>query len=66
MFKQFFLGGKTNVIKKEADTILKSKDFTIEIKHVECKNKCDTSNNRETETISKSFRKYLTYITGKH
>ena len=34
------------VIKKEAEKILKYKELTIEIVHVECKNKDDTSNNR--------------------
>jgi hypothetical protein len=33
------------VIKKEAEKILKYKDLTIVIAHVECKNKGDTSNN---------------------
>jgi hypothetical protein len=33
-----------NVIKKEVEKMLKSKDLTIE--HVGCKNKNDTSNNR--------------------
>jgi len=31
---------------------------------VECKNKGDTSNNRATGTISKSFRKYVSNIPG--
>jgi len=35
--------GDRNVIKKEADKVLKHKDLTA---HVECKNKGDTSNNR--------------------
>ena len=34
--------------------------------HVECKNKGDTSNNRATGTISKSFRKYVSNIPGNH
>ena len=34
------------MIKKEAEKILKYKDLTIEIqRHVQCKNKSDTSNN---------------------
>jgi hypothetical protein len=33
---------------------------------VECKNKGDDSNNRVTGTISKSLRKYLSSIPGKH
>jgi hypothetical protein len=40
--------GDRNVIKKEAEKILKYKDLKIEIRttHVECKNKGDSSNNR--------------------
>jgi hypothetical protein len=40
--------GDRNVIKKEAEKILKYKDLTIErnTTHVECKNKGDSSNNR--------------------
>ena len=34
--------------------------------HVECKNKCDTTKIGATGTISKSFRKYLSNIPGKH
>ena len=38
--------GDRNVIKKEAEKILKHKDLTIEsTAHVDCKNKGDTSNN---------------------
>ena len=41
------ISGDRNVIKKEAEKILKYKDLTIEnTAHVECKNKGDTSNNR--------------------
>ena len=39
--------GDRNVIKKEAEKILKYKDLKIEIQRMlECKNKGDTSNNR--------------------
>jgi len=34
--------------------------------HVECKNKGDTSIIGATRTISKSFRKYMSKIPGKH
>jgi hypothetical protein len=55
------------VIKKEAEKILKYKDLIIQnTAHVECKNKGDASNNRSNWTISKSFRKYLSSIPGKH
>jgi hypothetical protein len=40
------ISGDRNVIKKEAEKILKYKDLTIETTHVEGKNKGDTSNNR--------------------
>jgi hypothetical protein len=33
---------------------------------VECKNKSDRVINGATGTISKSFRKYLSNLTGKH
>jgi hypothetical protein len=41
------ISGDRNVIKKEAEKILKYEDLTTEIRaaHVECKNKGDTSNN---------------------
>jgi len=39
--------GEINVIKKEAEKILKYKDLTIRnTTHVVCKNKSDTSNNK--------------------
>jgi hypothetical protein len=41
------ISGDRNVIKKDAEKIPKYKDLTIQnTAHVECKNKCDTSNNR--------------------
>jgi hypothetical protein len=40
------ISGDRNVIKKEADMILKYKDLTIKnTAYVDCKNKGDTSNN---------------------
>jgi hypothetical protein len=40
------ISGDRNVIKKEAEKILKYKDLTIEIQRMwKCKNKGDTSNN---------------------
>ena len=42
------ISGDRNVIKKEAKKILKYKDFNNRnTAHVECKNKGDTSNNRD-------------------
>ena len=41
------ISGDRNVIKKEAEKILKYKDVRIEIQRMwSVKNKCDTSNNR--------------------
>ena len=40
------ISGDRNVIKKEADMILKYKDLTIEIKRMWKEKKSDTSNNR--------------------
>jgi hypothetical protein len=45
------------MIKKKAEKILKFKDPTIEIEYVW---------NVKINTISKSFRKYLNTIPGKH
>jgi hypothetical protein len=55
------------VIKKEAEKILKYKDFTIEILRIwNVKTNVIPVIIEATETISKSFRKYLSNITGKH
>ena len=56
-----------NVIKKEAEKILKYKDLTIEI-HSTWNIKTNVLKliTRATETISKSFRKYLSNIVRKH
>ena len=45
-FKGIAISGEKNVMKKEAENILRHKDLTIETGHVECKNKCGTRNNR--------------------
>jgi len=59
--------GDRNVIKKEADNILKYKDLTIEIQHIwNVKTKVIPEIIGATGTISKSFRKYVTNIPGKH
>ena len=61
------ISGDRNVIKKEAEKILKYKDFTIEI---QCMWNVKTSSIPvtigATGTISKSFRKYLNNVPGKH
>ena len=53
------ISGDRNVIKKEADKILNCKDLTIETKVIPV-------TIGATGTISKSFRKYVSYLPGKH
>jgi hypothetical protein len=56
-----------NVIKKEAEKILKYKDLIIEIQRMwNVKTKVTPVIIEGTGTISKSFRKYLSSIPGKH
>jgi len=56
-----------NVIKKEADKVLKYKDLTIEIQRMwNVKSKVMSVIIWATGTISKSFRKYVSNIPGKH
>ena len=56
-----------NVIKKEAEKILKYKDLTIEIQRMwNIKTKVIPVIIEATGTISKSFRKYVSNIPGKH
>jgi hypothetical protein len=55
------------VIKKEAEKILKYKDLTTEIQRMwNVKAKVTPVIIGTTGTISKSFRKYLSGILGKH
>jgi len=59
--------GDRNVIKKEAEKILKYKDLTIEIQRMwNVTTKVIPVIIGETETISKPFRKYVSSIPGKH
>jgi len=59
--------GDRNVIKKEAEKILKYKDLTIEIQCMwNVKAKVIPVIKKATGTISKSFRKYMSNIPGKH
>ena len=61
--------GDRNVIKKEAENILKHKDLTIEIQrmwNVKKKRRMIPVINGATGTISKSFRKYVSDIPGNH
>ena len=59
--------GDRNVIKKEAEKILKYKDLTIEIQCMwNVKTKVIPVTIGATGTISKSFRKYISNIPGNH
>jgi hypothetical protein len=61
------ISGDRNVIKKEAEKILKYKDLTIEIQcMLNVKIKVIPVIIGATGTISKSFRKYVSNIPGKH
>jgi len=56
-----------NVIKKETENILKYKDLTIEIQRLwNVKTKVIPVIIGATGTISKSFRKYVSNISGNH
>ena len=58
--------GDRNVIKREAEKILKYKDLTIEIQHMwNVKAKVISVIIGATGTVSKSLRQYLTNIPGK-
>jgi hypothetical protein len=59
--------GDRNVIKKEAEKILKYKDLTIEIQRMwNVKTNVIPVIIGATGTISKSFRKYLSNVPGIH
>jgi len=61
------ISGDRNVIKKEAEKILKYKDLTIEIQRMwNVKTKVIPEITGATGTISESFRKYTSNIPGKH
>jgi hypothetical protein len=61
------ISGDRNVIKKEAEKILKYKDFTIEIGRMwNVKTLVIPVIIGATGTISKSFRKYVSGIPGNH
>jgi hypothetical protein len=61
------ISGDKNVIKKEAEKILKYKDLTIEIQRMwNVKRKVITVTIGATGTISKSFRKYVSNLPGNH
>jgi hypothetical protein len=59
--------GDRNVFKKEAEKILKYKDLTIEIQRMwNVQTNLIPAIIGATGTISKSFRKYLSNVPGKH
>jgi len=61
------ISGDRNLIKKEAKKILKYKDLTIEIQRVwKVKTRVIPVIIGATETISKSFRKYISNIPVNH
>ena len=61
------MSGDRYVIKKEAEKILKYKNLTIEIQRMwNVKTKVIPVIIGATGTISKSFRKYVSNIPGKH
>ena len=61
------ISGDRNVIKKEAERILKYKDLTIEIQRMwNVKTKVIPVIIGATGIISKSFRKYVSNIPGNH
>ena len=61
------ISGDRNVIKKEAEKVLKYKDITIEIQRMwNIKTNVIPVIKGATGTISKSFKKYVSNIPGKH
>jgi hypothetical protein len=61
------ISGERNVIKKEAEKILKYKDFTIEIQRMwNVKTKMILVITGATGTISKSLKNYVSNIPGNH
>jgi len=59
--------GERNAIKKEAEKIIKYKDLTIEIQRMwNIKTKVIPVMTGANGAISKSFRKYVSSIPGKH
>jgi len=67
MLMDVAISGDRNVIKKEAEKILKYKDLTTEIQRMwNVKTKVIPVIIDATGTISKSFRKYVSNIAGNH
>ena len=67
MLMDVAISGDRNVIKKEAEKILKYKDLTIEIERMwNVETKFIPVIIEATGSISNSFRKYVSNIPGKH
>jgi len=67
MLTDVAISGDRNVMKKEAEKILKYEDLTREIQRMwNVKTKVIPVIIGATGTISKSFRKYVSNIPGKH
>jgi len=67
MLIEVAISGDRNVIKKEAEKILKYKDLKIEIHHMwNVKTKTQPVITGATGTISKSFRKYMSDTPGNY
>ena len=67
MLIEVAISGHRNVVKKEAEKILKYKDITTEIEHMwNVKVKVIPIIIRTIGTISKSLRQHLSKIPGKH
>jgi hypothetical protein len=67
MLRDVVISGNRNVIKKEAEKILKYKDLTIEIQRMwNVKTKVIAVITGATGTISKAFREYVSNIPGNH
>jgi hypothetical protein len=67
MLIEVAISGDRNVIKEEAEKILKYKDLTIEIQRMwNVKTKVIPVIIGATGTISKSFRKFVSNIPGNH
>jgi hypothetical protein len=67
MLTDVAISGDRNVIKKEAEKILKYKDLTIEIQRMwNIKTRVIPVISGANGTISNSFRKYVSSIPGNH
>jgi len=67
MLIDFAISGDRNVIKKEAEALLKYKDLIVEIQCMwNVETKVVPVKIRATGAISESLRQYLSNIPGKH